>query len=54
MEAAAALHETNEAKGNLPNGAAAVCGNLSESLGFWTALGLNQHKKISATDYQST
>ena len=53
MEAAAALHETNEAKGNLPNGAAAVCGNLSESFGFWTALGLNQHKKISDADYQA-
>jgi hypothetical protein len=53
MEAAAALHETNEAKGNLPNGAAAVCGNLSESFGFWTALGLNPHKKISDADYQA-
>jgi hypothetical protein len=53
MEAAAALHETNEAKGNLPNGAAAICGNLSESFGFWTALGLNQHKKISDADYQA-
>lgn len=53
MEAAAALHELNEAKGNLPNGAAAVCGNLSESLGFWTALKYNQHKKISDADYQS-
>jgi hypothetical protein len=53
MEAAAALHETNEAKGNLPNGAAAVCGNLSESFGFWTTLGLNQHKKISDADYQA-
>lgn len=46
MEAAAALHETNEAKGNIPNGAAAVAGNLSESLGFWTALKLNPHKTI--------
>ncbi|MBS1597508.1 MAG: DUF4856 domain-containing protein [Bacteroidetes bacterium] len=53
MEAAAALHELNEAKGNLPNGAAAVCGNLSESLGFWTALKFNTHKKISDADYQS-
>jgi hypothetical protein len=53
MEAAAALHELNEAKGNLPNGAAAVCGNLSESLGFWTALKFNAHKKISDTDYQA-
>jgi Domain of unknown function (DUF4856) len=53
MEAAAALHETNEAKGNLPNGAAAVCGNLSESFGFWTTLGLNPHKKISNADYQA-
>jgi len=53
MEAAAALHETNEAKGNLPNGAAAVCGNLSESLGFWTALKFNAHKKISDADYNA-
>jgi hypothetical protein len=53
MEAAATLHETNEAKGNLPNGAAAVCGNLSEALGFWTALGFNPHKKISDADYQA-
>jgi len=53
MEAAAALHELNEAKGNLPNGAAAVCGNLSESLGFWTALKYNQHKTISDADYQA-
>ncbi len=53
MEAAAALHETNEATGNLPNGASAVCGNLSESLGFWTALKYNAHKKISDADYQA-
>jgi hypothetical protein len=53
MEAAAALHETNEAKGNLINSAAAVCGNLSESMGFWTALNFNNHKKISAADYQN-
>ena len=53
MEAAAALHETNEAKGNLPNGAAAVAGNLSESLGFWTALKFNAHKKISDADYNA-
>jgi hypothetical protein len=53
MEAAAATHETNEAKGNLNNGAAAVCGNLSESLGFWTALKLNAHKKISDADYNA-
>jgi hypothetical protein len=53
MEAAAALHETNEAKGNLTNSAAAVCGNLSESMGFWTGLNFNLHKKISASDYQS-
>lgn len=53
MEAAAALHETNEAKGNLPNGAAAVCGNLSESLGFWMALKFNAHKKISDADYNA-
>jgi hypothetical protein len=53
MEAAAALHELNEAKGNLPNGAAAVCGNLSESLGFWTALKFNAHKQISDADYNA-
>ena len=53
MEAAAALHETNEAKGNLANGAAAVAGNLSESLGFWTALKYNTHKKISDADYNA-
>lgn len=53
MEAAAAVHETNEAKGNLPNGAAAVCGNLSESLGFWMALKFNAHKKISDADYNA-
>ena len=53
MEAAAALHELNEAKGNLPNGPAAVAGNLSESLGFWTALKFNTHKKISDTDYNA-
>ncbi|HVU57662.1 MAG TPA: DUF4856 domain-containing protein [Puia sp.] len=53
MEAAAASHELNEAKGNLPNGAAAVAGNLSESLGFWTALQFNTHKKISDADYQA-
>jgi len=53
MEAAATLHETNEAKGDLPNGAAAVSGKLSEALGFWTALGLNNHKKISDADYQA-
>jgi hypothetical protein len=53
LEAAAALHELNEAKGNLANSAAAVTGNLSESLGFWMALKFNQHKKISESDYQS-
>lgn len=53
MEAAAASHELNEAKGNVPNGAAAVCGNLSESLGFWTALQFNKHKKISDADLQA-
>jgi Domain of unknown function (DUF4856) len=53
MEAAAALHELNEAKGNIPNGAAAVCGNMSESLGFWTALKFNENKKISDADYQA-
>ncbi|OQP42817.1 hypothetical protein A4H97_11695 [Niastella yeongjuensis] len=51
MEAAATVHETNEAKGNLPNGAAAVCGNMSEALGFWTGLKFNNTKKISDADY---
>ena len=53
MEAAAALHEINEARGNLVNGAAAVCGNLSESIGFWTALKYNTHRKISDADIQA-
>jgi hypothetical protein len=53
MEAAAALHETNEARGNLETSVASVCGNLSESMGFWTGLNFNTHKKISASDYQS-
>lgn len=53
MEAAAALHELNEAKGNINNGAQAVAGNLSESLGFWTALKFNTHKKISDADYNA-
>lgn len=53
MEAAATIHELNEAKGNLPNGAEAVAGNLSESLGFWTALKFNTHKKISDADYNA-
>jgi hypothetical protein len=53
MEAAAASHELNEAKGNVANGPAAVAGNLSESLGFWTALKYNAHKKISDADYQA-
>ncbi|HMH22988.1 MAG TPA: DUF4856 domain-containing protein [Puia sp.] len=53
MEAAAASHELNEAKGNLPNGAATVAGNLSESMGFWTALKFNAHKKISDADYNA-
>lgn len=50
LEAAAALHELNEAKAGLANGPAAVCGLLSESLGFWTGLKYNAHKKISDTD----
>ena len=53
MEAAAALHETNEAKGNLSVAASAVAGNLSESLGFWTGLNFNNTKKISTTDYNA-
>lgn len=51
LEAAAAIHELNEAKAGLANGPAAVCGFLSESLGFWTGLGFNKHKKISDADY---
>jgi len=53
MEAAAALHETNEAKGNLSVAASAVAGNLSESIGFWTGLNFNNTKKISATNYNA-
>jgi hypothetical protein len=53
IEAAAALHELNEAKAGVANGPAAVCGLLSESLGFWTALKFNPHKKISDADYQA-
>ena len=53
IEAAAALHELNEAKAGIANGPAAVCGLLSESLGFWTALKFNQHKKISDADHQA-
>ncbi|UAY51513.1 DUF4856 domain-containing protein [Ferruginibacter albus] len=48
MEAAATLHEINEAKGNIINGAATVCGNLSESFGFITALKLNTHRTIAS------
>lgn len=53
IEAAAALHELNEAKAGVANGPAAVCGLLSESLGFWTALKYNTHKKISDADHQA-
>ena len=51
MEAAAALHEINEAIGNIPNGATASVGNLSESLGFIAAWKYNTRRKI-ATDAQ--
>ncbi|PUZ22457.1 protein of unknown function [Chitinophaga costaii] len=48
METAAILHELNEAKGNLANGASAVVGNLSESLGFVQALKYNtQRNKVT-------
>lgn len=53
MEAAAALHELNEAKGNLVNSSAAVAGNISESLGFWMALRFNTQRKLSDADLQS-
>ena len=51
MEAAAALHEINEAIGNIPNGASASVGNISESLGFINAWKYNTKRKI-ATDAQ--
>jgi Domain of unknown function (DUF4856) len=51
MEAAAALHELNEAVGNIPNGAFAVAGNISESKGFLNAWKYNTKRKI-ATDAQ--
>ena len=51
MEAAAALHEINEAIGNIPNGATASAGNISESLGFINAWKYNTKRK-TATDAQ--
>ena len=53
MEAAAALHEINEAIGNIPNGASASVGNISESLGFINAWKYNTKRKM-ATDAQVT
>jgi len=47
LEAAAALHEINEAIGNIPNGAAASAGNLSESLGFIMSWKYNTKRKIA-------
>lgn len=44
MEVAAALHELNEARGNITNGPQAVVGNLSESYGFLMALKFNTHR----------
>lgn len=48
MEAAAALHELNEAIGNIPNGASASVGNISESLGFINAWKYNNKRKIAS------
>jgi hypothetical protein len=47
LEAAAALHEINEAIGNIPNGASASAGNLSESLGFIMSWKYNMKRKIA-------
>jgi hypothetical protein len=47
LEAAAALHEINEAIGNIPNGASASAGNLSESLGFIMSWKYNTKRKIA-------
>jgi len=44
IEAAAALHECNEAKNN--SGAANIAGNISESFGFWMALKFNTKRTI--------
>jgi len=52
-EAAAALHELNEAIGNIPNGATASVGNISESMGFINAWKYNTKRKI-ASDAQVT
>jgi hypothetical protein len=53
MEAAAILHEMNEAKADLKNnaGTASVCGKLSEALGFVMALKYNTQRK-TVTDAQ--
>src|ERR1700712_1841745 len=51
MEAAAALHELNEAIGNIPNGASATVGNISESMGFINAWKFNAKRK-TASDAQ--
>ncbi len=48
MEAAAALHELNEAIGNIPNGASASVGNISESMGFINAWKYNSKRKIAS------
>jgi len=47
-EAAAALHELNEAIGNIPNGATASVGNISESMGFINAWKYNTKRKIAS------
>lgn len=44
IEAAAALHELNEAKNNSP--AANIAGNVSESFGFWMALKFNTKRAV--------
>ncbi|MEO5591812.1 MAG: DUF4856 domain-containing protein [Chitinophagaceae bacterium] len=48
MEAAAALHELNEAIGNIPNGASASVGNISEGIGFINSWKFNSKRKIAS------
>ncbi|MEP6727376.1 MAG: hypothetical protein ABJC98_16275, partial [Bacteroidota bacterium] len=48
MEAAAALHELNEAIGNIPNGASASVGNISEGIGFINSWKFNTKRKIAS------
>lgn len=43
-----AVHEINEAIANIPNGASASAGNLSESLGFLLSWKYNAKRKIAS------